>query len=142
MPIYRIGIRHMLTYHIFQFSCTSYLEVTRSRLTIALYLPSYIDHFPYQGHKLYRRSYLPQNSYPSFLSTATRPPVIYSQPWSPTPSTTAIAPEFRTAEAFACHAVNKCLSAGSSVKRHITDNNIFIVLISYTLRRIDDQLAS
>ena len=29
-------------------------------------------------------------------STTTRPPVMYSQPWSPTPSTTATAPEFRT----------------------------------------------
>lgn len=26
----------------------------------------------------------------------TRPPVMYSQPWSPTPSTTAKAPELRT----------------------------------------------
>ena len=25
-----------------------------------------------------------------------RPPVMYSQPWSPTPSTTAMAPELRT----------------------------------------------
>ena len=29
--------------------------------------------------------------------TTTRPPVMYSQPWSPTPSTTAEAPELRTA---------------------------------------------
>ncbi len=29
-------------------------------------------------------------------STATVPPVMYSQPWSPTPSTTAVAPELRT----------------------------------------------
>ena len=29
-------------------------------------------------------------------STTARPPVMYSQPWSPTPSTTAVAPEFRT----------------------------------------------
>ena len=29
-------------------------------------------------------------------NTTTRPPVIYSQPWSPTPSTTAAAPELRT----------------------------------------------
>ena len=28
--------------------------------------------------------------------TRTVPPVIYSQPWSPTPSTTALAPEFLT----------------------------------------------
>ena len=30
--------------------------------------------------------------------TTTMPPVMYSQPWSPTPSTTAIAPELRTAK--------------------------------------------
>ncbi len=30
-------------------------------------------------------------------STTTVPPVMYSQPWSPTPSTTATAPELRTA---------------------------------------------
>src|SRR3954464_15057353 len=29
-------------------------------------------------------------------STTARPPVMYSQPWSPTPSTTAEAPELRT----------------------------------------------
>ena len=28
--------------------------------------------------------------------TRTVPPVMYSQPWSPTPSTTAVAPELRT----------------------------------------------
>ena len=31
-------------------------------------------------------------------STTTTPPVMYSQPWSPTPSTTALAPELRTAK--------------------------------------------
>jgi hypothetical protein len=30
--------------------------------------------------------------------TTTTPPVMYSQPWSPTPSTTATAPELRTAK--------------------------------------------
>ena len=29
-------------------------------------------------------------------STTARPPVMYSQPWSPTPSTTAVTPELRT----------------------------------------------
>ena len=33
---------------------------------------------------------------PTGPSTATRPPVMYSQPWSPVPSATAVAPEFRT----------------------------------------------
>ena len=31
-------------------------------------------------------------------STTTTPPVMYSQPWSPTPSMTADAPELRTAK--------------------------------------------
>src|SRR3546814_8927086 len=31
-------------------------------------------------------------------STTTVPPVMYSQPWSPVPSTTAMAPELRTAK--------------------------------------------
>ncbi len=39
---------------------------------------------------------------PKFLPvrprTTTVPPVMYSQPWSPTPSTTAMAPELRTAK--------------------------------------------
>ena len=33
---------------------------------------------------------------PVMPRTITRPPVMYSQAWSPTPSTTAVAPEFRT----------------------------------------------
>ena len=33
---------------------------------------------------------------PTRPSTTTRPPVMYSQPWSPTPSTTASAPLLRT----------------------------------------------
>mmetsp|Transcript_5397 Transcript_5397/g.10849 ORF Transcript_5397/g.10849 Transcript_5397/m.10849 type:complete len:201 (+) Transcript_5397:1818-2420(+) len=35
---------------------------------------------------------------PTLPSTTTRPPVMYSQPWSPQPSTTAYAPELRTAK--------------------------------------------
>ncbi len=35
---------------------------------------------------------------PVLPSTTTTPPVMYSQPWSPTPSTTATAPELRTAK--------------------------------------------
>src|ERR1022692_4067241 len=31
-------------------------------------------------------------------STTTKPLVMYSQPWSPSPSTTAVAPELRTAK--------------------------------------------
>ena len=35
---------------------------------------------------------------PVLPSTATVPPVMYSQPWSPVPSTTALAPDRRTAK--------------------------------------------
>ncbi len=35
---------------------------------------------------------------PVLPSTTTVPPVMYSQPWSPTPSTTAVAPLLRTAK--------------------------------------------
>jgi hypothetical protein len=35
---------------------------------------------------------------PHLPSTTTVPLVMYSQPWSPTPSTTAVAPELRTAK--------------------------------------------
>jgi hypothetical protein len=36
--------------------------------------------------------------------TTTMPPVMYSQPWSPTPSTTAIAPGIAHAKTLAGHA--------------------------------------
>jgi hypothetical protein len=39
-----------------------------------------------------------RNFGPVAPSTTTVPPVMYSQPWSPTPSTTASAPELRTAK--------------------------------------------
>ena len=35
---------------------------------------------------------------PVLPSTTTVPPVMYSQPWSPVPSTTAVAPDRRTAK--------------------------------------------
>ena len=35
---------------------------------------------------------------PVLPSTTTVPPVMYSQPWSPVPSTTALAPDSRTAK--------------------------------------------
>ena len=35
---------------------------------------------------------------PVLPSTTTVPPVMYSQPWSPVPSTTAVAPDSRTAK--------------------------------------------
>ena len=61
---------------------------------------------------------------PVLPSTATQPPVMYSQPWSPTPSTTATAPELRTAEALACLAADIGLAAGRAVERYVADDDV------------------
>ena len=45
-------------------------------------------------------------------------------------------------ETLACNAVYICLAASGTVKRNVTDNNIFLCLKVYSLRRIYDQLAA
>ena len=56
---------------------------------------------------------------PVLPMTTTVPLVMYSQPWSPTPSTTAMAPELRTAEALAGDAVQEDFAAGCAVEHHV-----------------------
>ena len=53
---------------------------------------------PRRGRRRCRRSCRRRSSVPSGRAPTTTPPVMYSQPWSPTPSTTASAPELRTAK--------------------------------------------
>ena len=53
---------------------------------------------PRRARRRRRRSCPPRSCARCGPSTTTRPPVMYSQPWSPTPSTTALAPELRTAK--------------------------------------------
>ena len=48
---------------------------------------------------------------PVVPSTTTVPPVMYSQPWSPVPSTTAVAPEVAHREALAGDAAEERLAA-------------------------------
>ena len=59
-------------------------------------------------------------------STTTRPPVMYSQPWSPTPSTTAFGAAVAHAEALAGHAADVGLAAGGAVERHVADDDVLL----------------
>ncbi len=76
-------------------------------------------------------------------STTTRPPVIYSQPWSPVPSTTATAPELRTQKRSPATPLMKALPRGGAVEGHVADDHIVLAGIERAvLRGIDDQLAA
>ena len=57
-------------------------------------------------------------------STSTAPPVMYSQPWSPTPSTTAIAPGVADGEALAGASGSKQRPAGGSIERDVAEDDV------------------
>ena len=59
-------------------------------------------------------------------STTTRPLVMYSQPWSPRPSTTAVRAGVAHREALAGHAVEERLAAGGAVERHVADQDVLL----------------
>ena len=56
----------------------------------------------------------------------TRPPVMYSQPWSPTPSTTASTPGVAHAEPFADDAAQEDLPAGRAVGDHVAGDDLLL----------------
>ena len=57
---------------------------------------------------------------------ATLPPVMYSQPWSPTPSTTACAPELRTANRSPTDAAQEGLAAGGAEQDHVAADDVLL----------------
>ena len=61
-------------------------------------------------------------------STITWPPVMYSQPWSPTPSTTAFDAGVADAEALAGDAVDVGLAGGRAVEGDVADDDVFLGL--------------
>ncbi len=63
---------------------------------------------------------------PGRPSTTTRPPVMYSQPWSPTPSTTAVDAAVADAEALAGHAAEVDLAAGRAVEGDVADDDVVL----------------
>ena len=75
-------------------------------------------------------------------STTTTPPVMYSQPWSPTPSTTAMAPELRTAKPLAGDTTEVAFALGRAVKHGVADDDRMLGHDLRVLRRADDDAAA
>ena len=84
----------------------------------------------------------PRSCGPSGPSTTTRPPVMYSQPWSPTPSTTAFDAAVAHAEALARHAAEIDFAGGRAVERDVADDDVLLGDEGRSRRRIDDDLAA
>ena len=55
-----------------------------------------------------------------------RPPVMYSQPWSPTPSTTAVAPELRTQKRSPTMPRMNTLPRGRAVEDHVAGDHVLL----------------
>ena len=75
-------------------------------------------------------------------STTTRPPVMYSQPWSPTPSTTACTPELRTQNRSPAIAADVRLAAGRAVEGHVADDHVLLGHERASRWREDHDLAA
>ena len=61
-------------------------------------------------------------------STTARPPVMYSQPWSPTPSTTAVAPELRTQNRSPTLPADEDLAGRGAVRDHVAGDDLLLGL--------------
>ena len=71
-----------------------------------------------------------------------RPPVIYSQPWSPVPSTTATAPELRTAKRSPATPAKKASPRGRAVEAGIADDDVRRRVARRAVGLADDQPAA
>ena len=72
-------------------------------------------------------------------STQTTPPVMYSQPWSPTPSTTAAAPGVAHAEPLARAAAQERLARGRAVEHGVAGDDVRLGDVARARGRPDDQ---
>ncbi len=120
---------------------TSYLFDTSSENTISLFRFSYKGHCPRQVHMLYHRSYLLQSfsclskdNYAAtcHIFTAMIADTLYN----------CCCTGITYAETFTCHTVYKCFTAGSTVKRYVTDDNIFIASETSLLQGINNQFST
>ena len=77
-------------------------------------------------------------------STTTRPPVMYSQPWSPTPSTTAHAPELRTAKRSPARPRKNARPRGRAVEHGVADDHVLLgaEVLAHALARADREHAA
>ena len=74
--------------------------------------------------------------------TTTRPPVMYSQPWSPTPSTDRERAAVPDAEPLAGHAAEVGLAARGAVEHHVADQDVLLGHEGRLARGEDDELAA
>ena len=73
-------------------------------------------------------------------STTTRPPVMYSQPWSPTPSTTALGARVAHREALAGQARGRTrLPARRAVEHGVADDDVLLGAVGDAVRRQDGE---
>ncbi len=75
-------------------------------------------------------------------STTTTPPVMYSQPWSPVPSTTAMAPELLHREALARDAAEVALAGDGAVEHRVADDDALLRLDAGEGVGAHDELAA
>ena len=67
---------------------------------------------------------------------------MYSQPWSPTPSTTAVAPELRTAKRSPAMPLKNASPLVAPYEHHVADQDVLFRQEGGAARRIDDQRAA
>ena len=75
-------------------------------------------------------------------STTTRPPVMYSQPWSPTPSTTAWAPELRTQKRSPASPRKNAPPGGRAVEHGVADDHALLGRERRVVGRAHDEHAA
>ena len=78
---------------------------------------------PRRAHRRCRPTCRPRSCGPSGRCTTTMPPVMYSQPWSPVPSTTAMAPGVAHREALARDAAEVALARDGAVEHRVADDD-------------------
>ena len=79
---------------------------------------------------------------PVWPITTTTPPVMYSQPWSPVPSTTAMAPGVAHREPLARHAAEIALARDRAVQHRVADDDRALRHGLACAARADDELAA
>ena len=75
-------------------------------------------------------------------STTTVPPVMYSQPWSPVPSITALAPELRTQNRSPGDAAEVRFALDRAVHHRVADDDVLLRLRRARGIRVDDDAAA
>ena len=81
---------------------------------------------PRRARRRRRRSCRPRSCGPVGPSTTTRPPVMYSQPWSPTPSTTALRARVADREALAGEPAEERAAARGAVEHRVADDHVLL----------------